>query len=444
MADLSVKFGGVEFKNPVWTASLSPAAPFTTFKDAADIVLKTVKKCYDHGLGAYTTGSIMFEEPKYEWRGKARNMVMRTRGFAEREGDVGMSVMPDASYPRTIGLELLSKIKKECPEMGLVANICGPGVDPKGWGALAADTKQAGADLVELNVCTFMVFDSIAEAVGDIVKREEYPAGIMAGLVPEVTARIIAGIKAVTDIPIIVKIPPELPVLRLIPGAGMYLRAGAKGVTCSHLFLTVPPPDIYKRGRPAIPFMDKVSFFGVCGPTIRQTACYRNVAAVAKYFTPAGLDVAACGGLVIPEHIIEAMMLGAKAVQLSSGLRYGGLSFISQVLEFMNKYMDEQGFKKVDDFIGMGLNYFVDFREFMEWWNTHPVVAKIDYVKCTKCGTCLDNLCFATYWEDGKPKVDPRLCGSCNICVPRCSSGARSLVPVKVAGKMPHWLGDEV
>ncbi len=346
MADLSVKFGGVEFKNPVWTASLSPAAPFTTFKDAADIVLKIVKKCYNLGLGAYTTGSIMYEEPKYEWHGKARNMIMRTRGFAEREGDVGMSVMPDASYPRTIGLELLRKIKKECPEMRLIANICGPGVDPKGWGALAADTKQAGADLVELNVCTFMVFDSIAEAVGDIVKREEYPAGIMAGLVPEVTARIVAGIKAVTDIPIIVKIPPELPVLRLVPGAGMYLHAGARGVTCSHLFLTVPPPDIYNRGRPAIPFMDKVSFFGVCGPTIRQTACYRNVAAVAKYFTPAGLDVAACGGLVIPEHIIEAMMLGAKAVQLSSGLRYGGLSFISQVLEFMNKYMDDQDSKR--------------------------------------------------------------------------------------------------
>lgn len=431
-----MKFGGVEFRNPVWTASLSPAAPFTAKKEAVDIVLKKVKRCYDLGLGGYVTGSIWFEDPTYEWRGKSRNASMTTRGFADREAMVGIGTMPDGAYPRTIGLELVRRIKKECPDMGLIASIYGHGVDPRVWSSLASDAKQAGADMVELNVCCFMVFDSIAEDAGDILKREEYSAGLMLGLVPELTAKLVSGMIEMIDIPIIVKIPPELPMLRLIPAAAMYQQAGAVGVTCSHLFMTAPPPDIYNRGRPAIPHMDKVSFFGVTGPAIRYTACYRNVAAVAK--NSPGLDVAACGGLVIPEHTIEAMMLGAKVVQLSSGLIFNGLSFISQVIEFMKKYMKEQGYKKVDDFIGMGLEHIVDYGEFLEWWDAHPMVAKIDYLKCNKCGICMDNLCFATYWKDGKPRVDPKLCGSCNICVFRCPVGARSLVPVKVAGKMPE------
>jgi dihydropyrimidine dehydrogenase (NAD+) subunit PreA len=437
MPDLSVKFGGIEFRNPVWVASLSPSAPFTARREAVDIVLEKVKRCYNLGLGGYVTGSIWFEDPTYEWRGKGRNLSIKTRGFADREAMVGMGNMPDGAYPRTIGLELVKRIKKECPEMGLIASIYGHGDDPNVWGRLAEDAKQAGADMVEMNVCCFMVFDSISEGAGDVVKREEYPAGLMLGLVPEITAKLVSGMRAMTDIPIIVKITPELPMLRLIPAAAMYQQAGAVGVTCSHLFMTAPPPDIYNHGRPSIPYMDKVAFFGVVGPAIRYPGCYRNVAAVAK--NSPGLDVAACGGLVTPEHTIEAMMLGAKSVQLSSGIVYNGFSFISQVIEFMKRYMKEQGFKNVGDFIGLGLNYIVEHGEFLQWWDAHPVVAKIDYLKCNKCGICMDNLCFATYWKNGWPKVDTKLCSSCNICVFRCPVGARSLVPVKVGGKMPEW-----
>ena len=437
MPDLSVKFGGVEFRNPVWLASLSPSGPFTAREEAVNIVLEKVKRCYNMGLGGYVTGSIWFEDPRYDWHGMGRNLSASTRGFADREAMIGMGNMPDGAYPRTIGLELVKRIKKECPEMGLIASIFCHSNDPEVLGKLAEDAKQAGADMLEMNVCCFMVVDSIGEEDKEAVKHEDYPAGLMLGLVPELTAKLVSGIRERTDIPLIVKITPELPMLRLIPAAAMYEQAGAVGVTCSHLFMTAPPPDIYNRGLPSVPYMDKVSFFGVVGPAIRYPGCYRNVAAVAK--NSPGLDVSACGGLVLPEHIIEAMMLGAKSVQLSSGIVYNGFGFVSQVIEFMTKYMKEQGFDSVYDFIGLGLNHIVEYGEFLQWWNAHPVVAKIDYLKCNSCGICMDNLCFATHWKNGRPRVDPKLCSSCNICVFRCPVGARSLVPIKVAGKWPEW-----
>ncbi|MFC1965246.1 hypothetical protein ACFLWG_04535, partial [Chloroflexota bacterium] len=240
-----------------------------------------------------------------------------------------------------------------------------------------------------------------------------------------------------TDVPVLIKITPEMGAFRLIPAAYMYMAAGAVGVTCSHNFFTFAPPDIYNGGLPDIPFMDKVASVATQG-SWHRFACYRDVGSVVKYCP--GFDVSACGGLVIPEQCIEAMMLGARSVQLSSGLMSNGISYISQVLDFMRNYMEEQGYNKVDDFIGMAQKHVVEYGEMIEWWHAHPVVAKIDYLKCDKCGKCLDNWCWATDWENGKPKVDPKLCSGCSICVLRCTNGARSLVPVKVDGKMPEFL----
>jgi dihydropyrimidine dehydrogenase (NAD+) subunit PreA len=437
MANLSVQYGGVEFRNPLWLASLSPCAPFTSRKDAVDIVMKSVHTCYKEGMGGYVTGSIFDIEADYEWKGKARNMVVQTRGFADRETMVGIGTMPDGAFPRSMGLDLIKRIRKECPEMPVIASLYSHGVDAKGWARLAEDAKSAGASMVELNVCCFMVFDQV-EGAEDVINREDYSSGLMLGLVPELTTKLISNMKKLTDMPIIVKIPPELPMLRLIPAAGLYQQAGATGVTCSHVFMTAPPPDIYNQGRPSMPFMDKVSFFGFNGPALRFGGCNRNVAAIAKNYTP-GLEVSACGGLVIPEHIIEAMMLGARTAQLSSGIMFGGYSFISQTLNFMSKFMEDEGYNKVDDFIGLGLEHILDHPTFLKWWNEHPVVAKVDYDKCNKCGICMDNFCFASYWKDGWPKIDGSICGGCNLCVIRCPVGARSLVPLKKDGKMPEW-----
>ena len=143
------------------------------------------------------------------------------------------------------------------------------------------------------------------------------------------------------------------------------------------------------------------------------------------------MDIAACGGLVIPEHAIEAMMLGARAVELCSGIMWNGISFISKVIEFMNKYMDEQGYKKMDDFIGMGLKYVVEMQEQLEYWHAHPTVAQFDYLKCNRCRTCQDTYCYALYWEDSRPKVNTKMCAGCGLCVIRCPENAISLRPVR-------------
>ena len=65
MVDLSVKFAGVDFKNPLTPAALAPAAPFTHWpaeKDAPEIVMKQYRKYYELGMGAILTGTILWTD----------------------------------------------------------------------------------------------------------------------------------------------------------------------------------------------------------------------------------------------------------------------------------------------------------------------------------------------------------------------------------------------
>ncbi|OGO18066.1 MAG: hypothetical protein A2Z02_03295 [Chloroflexi bacterium RBG_16_48_7] len=259
--------------------------------------------------------------------------------------------------------------------------------------------------------------------------KDEIPSGIAVGLVPEVAARAAKKVKESIGIPVAVKITPELALFHMLKAIPLYKKAGVSAFTANHSFLSVAPPDIYNGGKTSFPHMETTALFMTQGPWHRF-ATYRNVAMLGKYFKDA--DVMACAGLTIPEHCIEVMMFGAKAVQLSSGIFLNGVSFPGKVLDFMKTYMQQQGYSRVSDFTGLGQKYLVEMEECQQEFKPQVgrLIASIDREKCvglSKCKICLDNWCYATYEEDGKPMVDARLCSSCNLCVIRCPHEARSL-----------------
>lgn len=426
--DLTVKFCGVNFRNPIATASHAPCIP-VPYKDVCyEVYVKLAQKYYDLGLGAFVTGTITYYSDKEasNWRGEQFFLPIKVPEFAEREGFVSAAKWPDVLFPKSKGIEVVKKCKSKFKDMPIVASIVGPEVDVEGWSNLAEEVVSAGADMLELNLASVMTYETVTKALETVAEGRSFPkeAGVTVGLIPEIAAELIKGIIKAVDVPIIPKITPELGFFRVINTARIYKEAGARGVTCSHAFITVPPPDIYNRGKSLMPTIEGypiASFWCTVGPWSRFGA-YRDVAAVSKYVP--GLDVFACGGLVIPEHCIEVMMLGAKAVQLSAGIMWNGISFISKAINFLKKFMIEQGYNKVDEFIGLGLKHIVDMGH-VKW----PYrVARVDYSKCTGCKVCLDTWCFALYEDNGRPNVNKELCRGCNLCVIRCPQGAISLI----------------
>ncbi len=64
MVDLSVKFAGLDFKNPISVAAHGPGIPNRDLlpdKDASGVHMKLWRKYYEGGVGSITTGSIFFD-----------------------------------------------------------------------------------------------------------------------------------------------------------------------------------------------------------------------------------------------------------------------------------------------------------------------------------------------------------------------------------------------
>ena len=94
--------------------------------------------------------------------------------------------------------------------------------------------------------------------------------------------------------------------------------------------------------------------------------------------------------------------------------------------------MEEQGYNSIDEFRGLGLKYIAEMGEVQKEFKAQvgKLIARTDEDKCVgpdSCDICLDAFCLATYEEDGKVKIDPKLCCGCNLCVIRCPYVARSL-----------------
>ena len=54
---------------------------------------------------------------------------------------------------------------------------------------------------------------------------------------------------------------------------------------------------------------------------------------------------------------------------------------ITDSVEFLNRFMDEQGYEKVEDLIGLGLKYVRPVDDSIDW-EEDEIVAKVDKGKC--------------------------------------------------------------
>jgi dihydropyrimidine dehydrogenase (NAD+) subunit PreA len=132
------------------------------------------------------------------------------------------------------------------------------------------------------------------------------------------------------------------------------------------------------------------------------------------------IDIMAIGGIVNPEHAVEMLMLGAKAVGLSSGFLWKGRKLITDTVSFLSNLMDEQGYKRMEDLVGAGLKYVKAIDSTVDW-KTGQIAARVDKKKCVRCGVCSDAFCpVPVKGADGYPVINEKLCQACGMCVAVC------------------------
>jgi len=299
MPDLRVNIAGVEFKNPVITAS----GTFNSGKEYAQL--------FDlNRLGGITVKG-MSSEP---WAGNPPPRTTET--YAGMLNAVGLQ-NPGAKIFIKEDLPFLRQLNTN-----VIVNLCGKTVED--YIAVAEDfTGVEGVHLFELNISC-----------------PNIKAGGMAmGTDPKMTESITREIKKRTNVPLVVKLSPNVTDITAIAKAAE--QGGADGVSLINTILGMQI-DIKKR-RPVLG--NKMG--GLSGPAIKPVAV-RMVYQVSK---AVNLPVIGMGGITTGEDAIEFIMAGATAVAVGMANFTNPIATI-EIIEGIEKFMNDNGIKNLDEIRG--------------------------------------------------------------------------------------------
>ncbi len=222
----------------------------------------------------------------------------------------------------------------------------------------------------------------------------------------------------VTDIKPIAKAAEEA-------GADAYTVANSHGpgIIGIDIYREEPLPSVKGYSTPG----------GISGPAIKPFVL-RLIVEVAR--TVSNPEIFGLGGIVTWYDAIEHMMVGAKAVQLVTGVLWYGYGIIEKLIEGTVKYLEEKKFSSITEVVGRVLPKIVAHKDlsFEDW-----AAVFVDPEKCIACERCIPSCRDAgggALYYDPKAQVvrcDVEKCIACGICTFVCPVGAPKLLPKEEA-----------
>lgn len=420
--DISTSIAGVKMRSPIgvgaFLPSMNPWFPDTPIEYLKE---RLYQKWLDYGVGYFKACTLGPELVKYE-RVKISPWARVAPGVDGLFNSTPYQ-MVYRPYEVIPILDALKEVTSKCKDVPLIGSIAVPTFETGLWVEMAKIVEDRGSDMIELNTGA----PCIAAHLREILPPEDTKWGTLIGCEYKFIGPIVEAVVKSVKIPVGVKLTPEAGypgVLRVINACR---EGGAKFVDMFHGTVAIPPPDIYNGGKSPYLTTNGLNPIGVMLGELNNYHCLRGAALSSLHFP--GLDVFAGGGITKAEQVIQSIMFGARAVETVSGIIFHGNSFIKRSLDFLRKYMEKQGYSTLEDFRGIGLQYVKTAEEVLEKTRHLKFKAETDSTKCNGCGLCVDNVCPASYLEDGISNIDPDKCNGCGMCVLICPEEARKLVP---------------
>jgi dihydroorotate dehydrogenase (NAD+) catalytic subunit len=166
--------------------------------------------------------------------------------------------------------------------------------------------------------------------------------GIMAGQnTPEATQEIVSVVRKCTELPLLVKLSPNIAEIGRVAKAAE--EAGADGITAVNTLGPGMLINIEAR-QPLLDF--KVG--GVSGPALRPIAlrCVYDIYKAVK------IPILGIGGISTGRHAIEMLMAGASAVGIGTAVYSRGIEVFSAVCSEMKEWMEANGCASIKELIG--------------------------------------------------------------------------------------------
>ena len=336
MANLHVDYCGVKFKNPLVLASATPGWDGEGMRLAAEA-----------GIGGVIPKTI---GPKQNWAAHPRNgRIYMHRYNGKAIGQVNLELFTTMTREEWIRQELAIACKGGAVMQ--VSVLAMP--EPEETAKLVEEIQSTGmVDLLELNVSCPMPASTVGMHIGKSAERT--------------FAQVKAG-KSVAKIPFTVKMTPN--VSDMIDIAAAAKEAGADGLTISNSIRSFAGVDI-ETGKPYL-----CAYGGYTGPAI-QPVIMRHVSEVARNVD---IPISAVGGVNDYRDVIEYIMLGASTVQTCTAVMWNGYGRITQIVNDLNKWMDEKGYSSFDEIRGIALKDITTVEKLAE---LPPTFAQIEPDAC--------------------------------------------------------------
>ena len=390
MSNLETRLLGLTFPNPFILA----AGPMTG--DAEKII-----QAFDAGWGGAVLETI-------DLHPRARSVeAHEIRSGRVRWGRIG----GEAESP--LSLEQwqaeIDRIRDAYPGRPLIASIAGDG-DASSWGEVVRRLELHGVDAFEIN----------AACPG--FSLEGRPAKEL-GQDPAALAMAVGWARAATDLPLIVKLTPN--VTDILPAARAALQAGADAFSATGGLSGIGGIDFDTFA--SLPSQGAGQLAGTyVGPGLRPVAL-RWTAVLAKALSA---PIFGCGGVSTWQDAVEFLAVGASAVQVGAAALWGGVEIINALTLGLESYLEEHAFDHAVDFIGKALPNIVGFDDLDL---DYKLVATLDEARCIGCEicvqACMDGGFQAISMLDKIAHIDVLKCDGCGLCVSVCPPDIITMIP---------------
>jgi len=194
------------------------------------------------------------------------------------------------------------------------------------FGTIARFVSEAQPDLIEVNISCPNIDDRYR---------------LMFAADPYVASQVTRRVKQNTDIPVLVKLSPNVTdVMRI---ARAVVEAGADGITAINSL----GPGIILDVETCRPMLAHKTG-GVSGPAMRPIA----VRCVYDICRAVDVPVVAVGGVTTGRDAVEMILVGATAVGIGSAIYYRGMDVFQKVCDELKDYMKRHGHNDLEAFRG--------------------------------------------------------------------------------------------
>ncbi len=397
MGKLTTQFLGFEMDNPFCVASAPPAATGKLMADA-----------FDAGWGSAimkTVGPV--EEPII-------NVAPRIQTFKKWNREIAMqNIELITDRKLSVWLEELQILRKRYPKKMIIGSVMAPGHEMDAWAKLVKEMNRVGCDAVELNL-------------GCPHGMPERDMGAICSQDPEIVYNIVSTAKSVSKVPILTKLTPNVTNIKVMAKAAQ--KGGSDAITVINTVNGIIGVDIYSR-KPHLSVKGYTAVGGISGNAVKPI----GLKCVAECKEATGLPISATGGISQWSDGVEYLIMGASQLQVCTEIMIRGFKIIDGLTKGLEKYMDQMGFKTIEQVKGDLYKNITSFDFLLKQSGSEKV--KINEETCTGCNICVVACKDAGYdalklkvvkggrKTQGERNVADLIydnCTGCNLCVAVC------------------------